>query len=248
MTELEKIDYARRFIEKLANGVDPLTDQPVPDGELVNNVRISRCFFYVADILRQVVENGGVRPPEAEGRGKKVPFFLSEEKRSGFALSDEAIPLSEIVRRLNDLIDPGSMKKLTYNDAAEWLVDGGFLSVFTDEKGARRKDVTPEGEAIGIRKEERFSKNGVYKVSVYSREAQEFLLDNLDSVFAFTEKYRDERKREKKRPWTREDEEELINLFQKPATVKQIAAKLNRPAREVEKRLLRLGLLTAEDG
>ena len=44
MTELEKIDYARRFIEKLANGVDPLTDQPVPDGELVNNVRISRCF------------------------------------------------------------------------------------------------------------------------------------------------------------------------------------------------------------
>lgn len=249
MTELEKIEYARQFIEKLANGVDPLTDQPVPDGDLVNNVRISRCFFYVADILRQVAEKGGVsRLPEAEGKGKKVPFFLSQEKRGDFEFSDRPVPLSEIVRRLNSLVNSDSMRKLTYNDAAEWLVDRGFLSASVDENGVRRKDVAPEGEAIGITKEERFSRSGVYKVAVYSREAQEFLLDNLDSIFDFAEKYRNERKEEKKRPWTREDEEELITLFQGAATARQIAAKLNRPTREVEKRLIRLGLLSeAED-
>lgn len=46
MTEVEKIAYTRMYIEKLANGINPLTDQAVPDTDLINNVRISRCLFY----------------------------------------------------------------------------------------------------------------------------------------------------------------------------------------------------------
>ena len=37
MTELEKIAYAKTYIEKLANGINPLTDQPVPDSDSINN-------------------------------------------------------------------------------------------------------------------------------------------------------------------------------------------------------------------
>ena len=60
MTELEKIAYAKTYIEKLANGINPLTNQAVPDDDLINNVRISRCLFYVSDILRRIVENEGI--------------------------------------------------------------------------------------------------------------------------------------------------------------------------------------------
>lgn len=45
MTELEKIAYAKTYIEKLANGINPLTNQAVPDDDIINNVRISRCLF-----------------------------------------------------------------------------------------------------------------------------------------------------------------------------------------------------------
>ena len=62
MTELEKIAYAKSFIDKLANGVNPIDDSTIPDSDIVNNVRLSRCFFYVSDILRQVIENGGIAP------------------------------------------------------------------------------------------------------------------------------------------------------------------------------------------
>ena len=62
MTELEKIAYAKSFIDKLANGVNPIDDSTIPDSDIVNNVRLSRCFFYVSDILRQVIENGGITP------------------------------------------------------------------------------------------------------------------------------------------------------------------------------------------
>ena len=45
MTELEKIAYAQTFIEKLANGINPLVDPPMSENEIANNVRLSRCFF-----------------------------------------------------------------------------------------------------------------------------------------------------------------------------------------------------------
>ena len=59
MTELEKIKRAKIYIEKLSNGIDPITDNKLPDDTVLNNERLSRCFFYITDILQQVVENGG---------------------------------------------------------------------------------------------------------------------------------------------------------------------------------------------
>ena len=54
MTELEKIAYAKSFIDKLANGINPINEEVVPDDDLINNVRISRCLFYVSEILERV--------------------------------------------------------------------------------------------------------------------------------------------------------------------------------------------------
>ena len=60
MTELETLERAKMYLEKLANGINPIDGSVIPDGDIVNHVRISRCFFYVSDVLRQVIENGGV--------------------------------------------------------------------------------------------------------------------------------------------------------------------------------------------
>ena len=46
MTELETMQRAKMYIDKLANGINPLNDAPVPEWELLNNVRLRRCFFY----------------------------------------------------------------------------------------------------------------------------------------------------------------------------------------------------------
>ena len=44
-TELDTMKHAKEYIDKLANGIDPFTDKPVPDDDIVNNVKLSRCFF-----------------------------------------------------------------------------------------------------------------------------------------------------------------------------------------------------------
>ena len=62
MTELETLERAKMYMEKLANGINPIDGSVIPDEDVVNNVRLSRCFFYVSDFLRQVIENGLVTP------------------------------------------------------------------------------------------------------------------------------------------------------------------------------------------
>ncbi len=52
MTELEKIERAKTYMEKLANGINPLDDTEAPDEDIINQVRLSRCFFFVSDVLR----------------------------------------------------------------------------------------------------------------------------------------------------------------------------------------------------
>ena len=57
MTEIEKIAYAKSFIDKLAIGIDPTNGTLIPDGEVALNPRLSKCFLYVADILSKIIDN-----------------------------------------------------------------------------------------------------------------------------------------------------------------------------------------------
>ena len=80
MTELEKIERAKMYMDKLANGINPIDDTMAPDDDLINNVRLSRCFFFVSDVLRQVIENGGTKSA-VNKKLKKLPLEIPMEKR-----------------------------------------------------------------------------------------------------------------------------------------------------------------------
>ena len=186
MTELEKIAYAKTYIEKLANGINPLTDQPVPDSDSINNVRISRCLFYVSDLLRQIVENGGVS--QRKTKTVKVPFQLDYETRKNFRYSETPIPISEITRRINELIPSEDMKKLNYKFISDWLIQAGFLALATNDDGTTTRKPTDNGLQLGITLEQRQGQNRVYTVVVYNKVAQQFILDNLDAAIELSQR------------------------------------------------------------
>ena len=186
MTELEKIAYAKSYMEKLANGLNPLTGQAVPYADIINNVRISRCLFYVSDILRQVVENGGIS--QRKVKTAKVPFQLDHEARKNFRYSETPIPISEITRRINELTQPEEMKKLNYKSILEWLIQAGFLVVVEEDDGKTARKPTENGERLGIAAEQRQGARGVYTVVVYNKAAQQFILDNLDAAIELSQR------------------------------------------------------------
>ncbi|MBQ3901676.1 MAG: hypothetical protein II736_08150 [Clostridia bacterium] len=179
MTELEILERAKTYLDKLANGVDPTTDFPVAEHDCVNNVRISRCLFYVSDVLRRVIENGG---RVSSARVKKEPFSVSANELEKFPLSDNPITVSEITRRINDLVDPESVKKLKTTSINEFLVRGGFLEKRETANGRFVKRPTSVGYSIGISTAERTGPSGTYQVTVFGREAQRFVLDNMAAV------------------------------------------------------------------
>ncbi|MBR5201984.1 MAG: hypothetical protein IKW45_01860 [Clostridia bacterium] len=178
MTELEKIAYAKSFIDKLANGINPIDDTPVKNDDVVNNIRLSRCLFYVSDILRQVVENGGI----IKSSKHLVPFSISMEQLSNFSYSDTPIAISEIAKRINQLIDTDVMRKITYKDLTAWLISIDMLKVEIDTDGKTRKQPTTNGIEIGISTEIRTSQKGAYTVVLYNKSAQQFMIDNLESI------------------------------------------------------------------
>jgi len=183
MTELEKIEYTKSFIDKMAKGINPLNNMPISDGDLLKNDRISGCMFYVSDILRQVIENGGVKPI-VKSKVKKRPFEITEEQLQGFKYSDTPIPISEITTRLKSLIDTDAIRPLSHVDFTRWLVEMGALREEITDEGKKRKVPTEMGEGLGMITEQRTSAYGTYLITLYKREAQQFLIENLDSVAA----------------------------------------------------------------
>lgn len=187
MTELEKIAYAKSFIDKLANGINPLDNSPIPDDDIANNVRLSRCFFYVSDILRQVYENGGVKKSK---RTPKIPFTVSLEQLGKFEYSSEPITVSEISKRIYAMADNEIMEKVSYRQINQWLLNIGMLYVHDFDGRKTVKRPTEEGNQIGITVETRMGRSGEYQVILYNEDAQRFILDNLEAVVATEAKKR----------------------------------------------------------
>ena len=176
MTELELTGKAKEMIDKMANGINPITGEYLAETDCVNNVRISRCFFFISDILRQVLERGGLAPK------KKIPFFISEDQLQYFRYSDEPLFLSEIARRINELTGNPDMKKITYVDISAYLMDEGYLTYATQSDGKTVKLPTIKGEESGMHREERMINGYQRLLTRYDRSAQNLILSSLPFI------------------------------------------------------------------
>ncbi len=179
MTELEKIEYAKMYIDKLANGINPLNNTPVPEDEVINQVKVSRCLFYVSDILRQVMNHGGIAQ---EKRKSQKQFSLPMKQKTKFEFSDRPISISELTKRINEIKPEENMKNLPYGWITSWLVQKELLEIKELEDGRLAKWPTELGQKAGITLEERKGLNKTYYVTVYDQTAQKFILGNLDAV------------------------------------------------------------------
>ena len=180
MTDLEMLERAKMYIEKMANGVNPLTDVVIDDDDFINNVRISRCLFYVSGVLEKVIDAGG---EVSRSKVKKSAFSINSSNLAKFNYSDVPIALSVIADKINELVDTSKMKKLTYKTLASWLMLQGFLEVVSDDNRKTRKNPTAKGRNLGISTVQKTSQQGeTYYVVVYNLEAQHFIVDNMTNI------------------------------------------------------------------
>ena len=177
MTELEKIAYAKSFIDKLANGINPLDDTPIPENDIANNVRLSRCFFYVSEILGRVCENGGVGKVE-----RTIPFSITPGQLADFETSPYSISGSEISKKLAALVNNPQMKTFSVPKLNQWLIGKGLLYETADPLGKTRKIPTEQGKAMGISAETKMGREGEYIAVLFDAKAQRFIVNNIYEI------------------------------------------------------------------
>lgn len=185
MTELETMMRARQYIESLANGKNPLTGENVKDDDIINNVRISRCLFYVSTVLQKVIDNGGEVQKIKSKKSQREEFNLTEEQKSNLKPDKLSLSSSKITALINDQIDTEKMKKLKVTTLNSWLVSIGLLTEETTPIGKTRKIPTSDGEMLGLSETEFTDNRGSVKYVIYNTNAQQFIFDNIDSVIEF---------------------------------------------------------------
>lgn len=177
MTELETMQRAKMYLDKLSQGIDPITGNEVPEGDLLNNVRICRCLHYVSGVLEQVIANGGV-----VGKREGNPFVIDRSRMGGIRLTQNPVSLTEFTGNIVTCMGDPHMKKPNPKAITGWLIEKGLMELTTDAEGKQRRLPTEAGRRAGLSTAQRMGQNGEYTAVYYDANIQTLILDHLEEI------------------------------------------------------------------
>ncbi len=230
-TELDTMKHAKEYIDKLANGIDPFTDKPVPDDEIINNVKLSRCFFYISGILEKVIENGGKvtseKTVEVIKPQKRGAVVITDEARAAFKCFINEVSLSTFTDMINKYLDSDVSVKLKSTAIADWLMVIGMLDREALPSGRFKRVPTDSALSEGIRLNEYLTPGGFPRYAIMlSPAAQQFILDNIDAIAEMNGAPREKRKR---KPFdVTNGMRDNLSAKEEPMSVSAITAEINQ--------------------
>ena len=217
MTEVEKMQHTKMYIDKLASGINPIDDTAVAPTDIVRNERIVNCFKYISEVLSKQIGNTHPSPKEEK------QFFLPLELRSSFEYSDTPIYGSEILRRINVLVEHLECKKLQSRNFFSALIELGVLNEIAVAEGRTARRPTDFGLSLGVILEPKTRPDGTNYVSLlYQKPAQQFIIDNIDAIIDINAKVCEPTLKKKQNrarapmqgsAWTDEQERLLVAMF-----------------------------------
>ena len=192
-TENAIIERAEMYLRKLSCGINPLTDEILPEGDSCKQERISKCLAYVASLLQQQLNHDQLAPVKAAPvnaaprksiqkapKTPKQPLSIAPESIGNYRFFDYPVSISRVVRNINELIPAGvNMNHLLYADVANFLVQQGILSRQMTENGAEANLPTELGESYGFEKGESDLRGHHNIYTQCWEKAQKYILENL---------------------------------------------------------------------
>ena len=186
------IERAEMYLRKLSCGINPLTDEILPEGDSCKQERISKCLAYVASLLQQQLNHDQVAPivtEKAPRPAKRAPkpqmqeLSIDAESLKRYRFFDYPVSISRVVRNINELL-PDNMNHLLYADVANFLVQEGILSRQVAEDGKEANLPTPVGETYGFEKGESDLRGHHNIYTQCWQQAQQYILDNIQKCVA----------------------------------------------------------------
>ena len=167
-----KLQVAIDWINKLANGMNPIDGKVLPDSDVVNNIHISRCLFFVSSLLE-----GMGKKKSSQQKQYELEFQFTPEMAAKVYIA-ERTGITMFVKEINKVI-PENMRPLAAPKVTQWLVSTGHLEEQERGDGHKYKAPTELGTSIGISSAWSEGRQGQYLAISYDANAQRYILENL---------------------------------------------------------------------
>jgi len=170
---------SKDYIDKLVEGINPVNGKPISTREVIYDYKVSRQLEFLSEYIKNEIkrlENNEKTKKEDED-DELMEFELTDTELKKIELSEKPISLADVCNMLNHLRPSSKMRKLKAISAIEVLNAFGMID------RVRRKIIpTDEGMKLGIQFKE-FQSNGATLTKVlYSKEAQQFIIDHLKEI------------------------------------------------------------------
>ncbi len=179
--DTNKLDTAIIYLQRIADGYDPVNNMPADENSVLNDPNVIRCMYFVKEVLEEVKRNNGVigrkgkRPPKEE--------FPVKEAVARFDYQGDK-NITAFTNQVNNLIDTKKYQKLSYKIITRWMLDKGYLEEKTfEEFGKKFKVPTEQGKELGIYTKQKMRETGAgYIATYYGKKAQEYIISNLERI------------------------------------------------------------------
>lgn len=171
--DLTKLDVAIKYVERIANGCNPINNAPLDNDDILNNPNIIRCMYFIKDILEEVRNNDGM----IDGRKEKaatMPFPI--EILDEFTYKEDK-SITHVLNQVYEPITELNVKKISVTKVTATLKEEGYLlDEPNPETGKTRKVPSAKGRELGIYMVEREYNGRIYQSVTYNRNAQEYVV------------------------------------------------------------------------
>lgn len=187
--DMKKLETAIIYLKRIADGNNPINNLPVDEDSVLNNPNVVRCMFFVKEILEEVKRNNGCIGKKAKKRPKS-DFPIEALKKFSY-IEDKTI--SRFIEQINEPIDKDTFKQLNYKTVTKWLKQNDFLKEEYSQEFQKNVTLSTEkGIQLGIYSEKRFNSQGIgYLRVIYNQQAQEYIVQNMESVLSVQESEKD---------------------------------------------------------
>ena len=169
-SELEKLQRARIYLAKMIKGVNPVSDENLPNIEISEECKnkIRSCLKYVSDVLGELETSAKTE----YGNNYKDIIQMSENE----------INITSFVSNINHVMLITGRPRLTITSITGWLLENEYLVEIKSDKKLSRVP-TDKARNIGINSITKYGRDGrPYEMNLYGFEAQKFIISSLDEI------------------------------------------------------------------
>ena len=179
----QELIHLERIMQMLSEGKDPTSGIVFSNDTILNSDVLKKSFLQTREIFQYLIRCGAPTVPSGRRGEYKSPFHIFPDEADNIHLSDEPVSISKLTWLINSVVNRPHVKKLKATDITFWLLQNGFLEEKESDDGDTYKTPTERGCALGITSIMKTNSNGIeYALNLYSKDAQKFIVSNINTV------------------------------------------------------------------